>query len=84
MQGRLMWWIRFLNWIGWRKDSLTCISQQDTFRWSAHLGKQTKGTCDQCGTTIYYEEQNGWFPRKICNRCDPRWSHLWPSKEAEQ
>ena len=63
-------WLRFLNWIGWRNDVLHCIHKDDAWRWSSNLGKQTEGKCSRCDGPIYYEEQNGVFKTKICNRCE--------------
>jgi hypothetical protein len=65
-----LWWIRFLNRIGWRKDTLVCISKADTWRWSSHLGKQTEGKCSKCNAALYYEKQNEFFGNKVCNRCN--------------
>lgn len=62
-------WRRFLNWIGWRKDTIICIHKDDTWRWSGHLGARTDGNCDFCGEAIYYEWQNRHFWKKMCNRC---------------
>lgn len=63
-----MWWLRFLNRIGWRKDTMTCIRQEDTWRWGSHLGAKTEGICAECNAPIYFEIQNKPF-RKVCNRC---------------
>lgn len=64
-----MWWYLFLNWIGWRKDTIVCMRQEDTWCWPEELGQRTEGKCDQCGSAIYFEQQNGSVYRKICTRC---------------
>jgi hypothetical protein len=65
---RIGWWARLLNRVGWRKDTIVCMHQDDTWCWPEHLGAQTKGACSQCGGPIYFEKQNSVF-RKVCNRC---------------
>ena len=62
------WLQRFLNRIGWRKDTLVCMRQDETWCWPAHLGQRIAGECEQCTAPIYYEKQNKPF-RKICHRC---------------
>jgi predicted amidophosphoribosyltransferase len=44
------------------------MRQEDTWRWSSHLGKQTEGKCSKCDAPIYFEKQNQPF-NKVCNRC---------------
>ena len=66
---RANWVHRLLKRLGLWREPIVCISREDTYRWPAHLGKQTEGKCDFCGRDIYYEEQNACF-RKICNRCE--------------
>lgn len=61
-------WTRFLNMIGWRKDTLWCCHKDDTWCWPKHLGKLTLGRCNICDGSVYYERQN-WMFRKICFRC---------------
>jgi hypothetical protein len=63
-----MWWIRLLNRLGIRSDQMLCMRQEDTWRWSSHLGKQTEGKCSKCDAPIYFEKQNQPF-NKVCNRC---------------
>jgi hypothetical protein len=65
---RTTWFIRLLNRVGLRHDTLICMCQADTWCWTERLGKMTEGKCDKCGIPIYYEIQNKPF-RKICNRC---------------
>jgi hypothetical protein len=64
------WFYRLLNRLGLRDDALICMCQEDTFCWPDHLGERTAGKCSLCGRPIYYEKQNGYFGRKICNRCE--------------
>ena len=64
-----MWWFRFLNWIGWRKDTIFVMCQEDTWTWGPWLGEKTAGKCSRCKLPIWYEKQNWVFPTKICNRC---------------
>jgi hypothetical protein len=63
-----MFWIRLLNWLKIREDTLICIRQEDTYCWPSHLGKQTEGVCSQCNQKIYFEKQNKSF-KKVCNHC---------------
>jgi len=58
-----------MNYLGFRQDELVCMAQEDTWRWSAHLGKKTEGICSKCNIPIFFEEQNKPFRRKVCNRC---------------
>lgn len=62
------WWVRLLNRLGLRRDTLVCIRREDTWRWTKNLGAKTEGECGVCGGPIYYERQNSPF-RKVCNRC---------------
>lgn len=64
-----MWWTRLLNRFGFRKDSLICMRQENTWRWSSHLGKKTEGKCCKCDASIYFEKQNSVFVNKICDVC---------------
>lgn len=63
-----MWWVRLLNWIGYRKDTIACMKQSQTWQWPLHLGEQTAGVCAECDEPIYFEKQNRVF-HKICNEC---------------
>ena len=65
-----MWmsWLRLMNWLGWRKDKIACMRQEETWRWPAHLGERTEGDCVTCGSKIFYEKQNAPF-QKVCNHC---------------
>ena len=64
-----MIWIRFLNRLGLRKDTLTCIRQEFTYVWPSDLGKKTPGKCSNCESPIFFEKQNGVFKNKICDGC---------------
>jgi hypothetical protein len=59
------------SWLKKKKfGTLICMRQADTWCWPPHLGKKTEGTCEQCNSPIYFEEQNGNLPlRKVCNVC---------------
>lgn len=63
-----MWFLRLLNRLGLRSDKMICMAQEDTWRWSDHLGKMTAGVCSECESPIYFEIQNKPF-NKVCNRC---------------
>jgi len=62
-------WRRLLNYWGWRRDTLVCMRQNNTYCWGADLGRMTAGKCDTCGAAIYFEQQNSVFKRKICHTC---------------
>jgi len=66
--GQPMWYLRLLNRLGIRKDSMTCIRQDETWCWPDHLGEQTAGLCSKCNSPIYFEKQN-WVFYKVCTRC---------------
>ena len=57
-----------MNYLGFRKDTLLCMRQEDTWQWPDHLGTRTEGFCEKCHAPIYFEKQNKPF-YKICNRC---------------
>lgn len=63
-----MFWLRWANWLGIRKDKMACMRQEDTWCWPDHLGERTEGECTQCGAKIFFEKQNASFT-KVCNRC---------------
>lgn len=70
----VMKYVRLMNCLGWRKDTLVCMRQESTYFWGSHLGKKTAGVCSGCGEPIYFEIQNRSFYYKICNRCcDDGW-----------
>lgn len=63
-----MWWVRLLNRLGLRRDTMVCMRQEETWRWPPWLGAKTAGKCDQCSADIFFEKQNEPF-RKICTHC---------------
>ena len=80
-----LWWRRFLNRMGFRKDTLICMRQKDTWRWSDHLGEITSGHCMRCNAPIYFEKQNRFFEKKVCQRCEilSQWAILGESESEK-
>ena len=69
----LRWFWKLMGWDNPNVNApipvLVCMHQDDTWCWPAHLGEKTAGKCSNCGEPIWYEVQNGWVERKVCNRC---------------
>ena len=53
-----LWWLRVLNRLNIRKDTMTCMRVDETWNWPDNLGKRTLGECSECHEPIYFEKQN--------------------------
>lgn len=50
------------------RATVFCMRQENTWRWSDHLGAKTEGKCSQCEAPVFFEKQNEPYV-KVCHVC---------------